>query len=290
MKKTIIAISIISVLLFTGCSKNQKNDVLPPNIDEQQNTNISGEITENTKQEDTTSDSFLLEDFKSKVKVVENRRDYNDESGDLFYYIQYDYLESSTDEENINKIVANYAKQEPVLEDDFDGERYYPTDIYYSTSTPVISSVHNGILNIKVGTDWWWGSPHPYPGSSCKNYVLETGEEYILPEEIKDDIYEKAVNEFLNIAKENNYEGLMGSYFDDTENSITYLHVGDETQGTTITNEEAFKKHILETIQNGCFELTDSSIIFHIDAAYNLSDWARRVLYMTIEIPNEWNL
>lgn len=298
MKKVILAISLISVFLLTGCNKDEniENNNLPNNTvieipnNQSQNTPTSGDL-EDSDDTEKDEDTRLFEDFVSKVKVIENRKDFYDESGELLYYIQHDYLESCTDEENINKIVANYPKEEISEQTEFDEiTRYYPEDVYYDVSSYVISNVHNGILNIKQGNDWWWGSPHPYPSSSCKNYVLATGEEYFLPEEIKDDIYAKAVDKFLEIAKENNYEGLLGNYFDNNETLITYLNYNEETQEKTLVNEDAFRQHVLEAISSGYFELTDDLIFFYLNAAYDLSDWASRTSYSTIEIPNEWDI
>lgn len=288
MKKIILAVSIISVFLFTGCSKNEN---INETITETHEENVSSgdlEIIE------TPSDEKLLEDFKSKVTVVENKKEFFDESGDLLYYIQHDYLETNTDEENIKKIVANYLKEE-ITEENMQIEhedvvRLYPEDIYYDTSTYVIADVHNGIINIAELGDWWWGSPHSYPYFSCKNYILETGEEYAFPDEIKEDIYEKATNEFLEIAKNNDYAGLLGDYFDNNGNWSKFLTYDEVTNKNILTDEALFRTVVYEELQRASFELSDENIIFHIDAAYSLATWADKASYSLVEIPNEWNL
>lgn len=283
IKNVLIAMSLIFVFFLIGCAKSETvtSNVLLENAPHQQTNTIHSK---------NFDDEQLLSDFKSKVKVIENKKDFNDDSGELLYYIQQDYLESNTNDENINKIVSHYPKIEIAEKEDEEVSRIYPEDIYYDTTTYEISSIHNGILNIHTLNDSWWGSPHPYPNFRCKNYVLATGEVYDFPIEIKDDIYNKAAEKLMEIAKNNDYEGLMGDYYDDGNNRIVYLKYDEENEKNILIDEIAFKDIINKLLKDSCYEITDDKITFYIEAAYSLSDWASKALYSSIEISNEWNI
>lgn len=66
-----------------------------------------------------------------------------------------------------------------------------------------------------------------------------------------------------------------------------------EDSGDTEKDEENINKIVanyLKEESSGYFELTDDLIFFYLNAAYDLSDWASRTSYSTIEIPNEWDI
>ncbi len=284
MKKCFIVLLVVAMLCLAGCTKK-----------EPENTPASQTPTQ-TEVAKVLTDAEKLEDLKKKITVVENRKEYNDESGDLLYYLQEDYLVTDVDDPIIQKIVSNYPKTDieelnadiQTMFQDVGIQRMYPDDVYYSTRTYSVFGVHNDILTIGVAKDWWWGSPHPWPSSSFESYDLKTGEVYDFPADVKDEIYAKAVDEFMSLAKEQNYMGLMGSYYDLEGNAYRYLEY--ENEQYTLTDENVLRMAVDKALHDGDFYFEDQNICFSFDASVSLSDWASRILYSGIVIPNEWNI
>ena len=273
MKKGLAFVLVLTMFCLAGCAKNEEEN----------------KPAEPSKQEEVTvkTDAEVLEDLKNKIHVVENRQDFNDESGELLYYVQKDYLTTSENDEALQKIVAHYPQPEITPMEDA-VSRIYPDDVYYDTTTYSLFNVHNGILTIATQGDWWWGSPHGYPTSSFENYVIKTGEIYDFPADIKDEVYQKAVDEFMKMAAEYHYNGLMGDYYDEESNRIIYLTYENETY--SLTDEQALRDLVEKELRGGSFYMKDDKIYFSMEAAYILSDWASRGAYSKVVIPNEWEI
>ena len=282
MKKLLFVILIISISLV-GCENNPSE--------------VSGEtpvdIVETQKPLKERSDEELLTYLKESIRVVKNREDFNDKSGELFYYVQKDYLETDLDDEAIKKIVSNYPKED--IKTQYDGidedlTRMYPDDVYYDTTTYTIANVHNGILTIYINKDYWMGSPHPYPSFACVNYDLSTGEEYEFPDDKSTEIYDEAAKVWMENAKKLNYEGLLGDYFREDGSSSKYMNYDDETQLYYLEDENVLNEAIHEELKKGSFEVTDEKIKFYITAEYSLSSWADKASYCYVEIDNKWDI
>ncbi len=276
LKRVLLLIVVILVMLcLVGCVKNQKE---------------TGEVSpEQTSKATKSPDEIQLEELQKQITVVKNRKDFFDESGDLLYYIQKDYLTSNVDSINIYNIVSRYPKQD-ILPMEEEIIRIYPEDVYYDVTTHELSSVHNGILTIRTNDDWWWGSPHGYPSSFYINFVIQTGELYQFPIDIKEDIYQKAVDEAMNIVANNHYSGLMGFYYNDDGERIEYATYNQETETYSLTDEKALRDLVYRLLHDGSFTFKDDKIVFFISAEYSLSDWASRGAYSVIEIPNAWGI
>ena len=276
MKKLIsVVFALVLVLSLTACEKP--------------NEKTSGDIIA------VQEDEYTLEKVKELIRVVENKKDYYDESGELLFFIQKDYLETDSEDEAIRKIVANYPKEELDRSGDsgdiaIDVVRVYPDDgAYYDKTTYEISSVHNGIVNICQHSNYWMGSPHPYPSTFSRNFVLSTGEEYDFPDDLKEDIYDVAITSWMANAKVLQYEGLIGDYYKDDNTTIAYKFF-DTTTGDYVFDENALREVVKDMLAHGSFEISDKKITFHMEAAYALSTWADKSNYSNVEIVNIWNL
>ena len=251
---------------------------------------LNGNIIESGASNNNLSktDEEALNEFKSKVKVVENKKEFQDDKGELLYYIQKDYLETTSNEEGIKKIVDMYKKEE-IQPFDFEVERVYPQDIYYDKLTHKISSVHNGIVNISTHFEDWVGQPHPQWQDYSVNYVISTGEPYEFPDSIKKEIYEKATDEMMKIAKNAEYEGII--LYDPSGDALQgCVEYDPETNKNVLVNEAGLRRGIYNIIKGSSYEITDDKITFSIISQYNISTWASKELYSTVVIDNVWGL
>ena len=281
MKKLLLLLLVVGLFLLTAC-------------DFKVTVNGSGEKVEPVVQSVQKSDEELLDYFNENISIVEDRKEFFDNSGELYCYVEKDYLETSSDDPALKRIATYFGKQELSLPDFGDGMieemvRVYPEDVYFDTKKLSVGGVHNGVVTIYEDTDWWWGSPHSYPNFYCYSFDMTTGDGYVLPADLVDEIYSKAADACIEIAKENDYAGLMGDYYTLSGDTIEYMIYDEANDGYTI-DELKLKEAILELLDTGCVEIKSDVIKFYVDAGYNLCDWASRGMYSTIEIPNEWDI
>ena len=244
------------------------------------------------------------------LNTIVDREDVYDSNGNLIYYLKNKYFESviprdmleNDAKEDSKKMtllkILNDCGKEQKLKSPYSYEfnkeaqkfisndipRIEPDDLYYDENEYEIVGVHNGIITISKYFSSWQGQPHPMWYKLYSVYDSNTGDYYQFPKEYHDEIIDKATKKLIEIAKENDYEGLLGDHYIDNEKHI-YLN-----KDTKEFNEEEFELLAKEMLNAAGFEIDDDKITFYIIAQYNLSTWADKATYSSIVIPNEWNL
>ncbi len=292
MKRFLVIFALICTLLCLTACNNEKQ---PVDNNNEESNNVVEPTQEPVPESEKTpmTDEELLADFKENVKVVENRQENFDENGELLYYIEKNYLITTSDNEAYNKIISNYPKEDVTgMPEGYEGtlERYYSGEVYYETNELTIGNVHNGIISIESNYASFLGQPHPNFLYGINNYVLSTGEKYDFPEELKDEIYKAAEDKFMQMAEDYEYEGLFGDYYREDNLNLTYMVINPETQKNELIDEQGLRDIANKFLREGCFKFVDSKIEFHIMPEYSLTPYATRDMYNTIVIDNIWDL
>ena len=85
MKKLLLLLLVVGLFLLTAC-------------DFKVTVNGSGEKVEPVVQSVQKSDEELLDYFNENISIVEDRKEFFDNSGELYCYVEKDYLETSSDD------------------------------------------------------------------------------------------------------------------------------------------------------------------------------------------------